>query len=89
MPDGSNLALGTVHWRMIPGRRRILKRMTVDISVPFHEGQSAWTVLKGMRDYIMETPTSYLWEGEKLRIIQEGISFLMPYLQGRLRQVNP
>jgi hypothetical protein len=89
MPDGSNLALGFVHWRMTPGRRRILKGMTVDISVPFHEGQSAWTVLKGMADYIRETPTSYLWEGEKRRVIEAGIRFLMPYLQNRLRPVEP
>jgi hypothetical protein len=89
MPDGSNLALGTVHWRMTPGRRRILKGMTVELSVPFHEGQSAWSVLKGMANDIAKIPTSYLWDQEKLRIIQEGINFLMPYLEGRLRQVNP
>jgi hypothetical protein len=89
MPDGSNLVLGIVHWQMIPGRRRTLKGMTVEISVPFHGGQSAWSVLHEMAEGIWTTPTSYLWEGEKLRIIQEGITFLMPYLQDRLRQVNP
>jgi hypothetical protein len=89
MPDGTKVALGTVLWRWIPGRRRILRGMTVEISVPFLEEQSAWSVLKEFADEIRKTPTEYLWDTEKVRIIQEGIMYLMQHLEGGLRPVSP
>jgi hypothetical protein len=89
MPDGTRLVPGTIHWQMIPGCQRTLKGMTVELSIPFHAGESAWTVLSKMAEQIWITPTSYLWEEEKLRIIEAGIQFLMPYLADRLRPVSP
>jgi hypothetical protein len=63
--------------------------MTVELFVPFHAGETAWRVLAKMAEEVWTTPTSYLWDDEKVRIIDAGIKFLMPYLADRLRPVNP
>jgi hypothetical protein len=63
--------------------------MMVELFVPFHAGETAWRVLAKMAEEVRTTPTSYLWDDEKRRIIEAGIQFLMPYLVDRLQPVNP